>query len=164
MKYGSKHSHPKKEPIMFDEEKIIICPTCGSKVLATTPKCPHCCTLLKKKTSPNVASILAICLFLFLIVIMCGSILLSEIKEERTFFKDTTISLYEFDRIKTGMTYSEVVEIVGVEGTLMSEVDIGFEEYATKMYSWEGNGYKGSNATVTFQNGKVVSKAQIGLE
>ncbi|MBO5884094.1 MAG: DUF3862 domain-containing protein [Clostridia bacterium] len=79
-------------------------------------------------------------------------------------FKDTTISMSEFNKIKTGMTYDEVVVVVGCKGELMSEVDIGYSEYATKIYSWEGNGYAGSNANVTFQGGKVVSKAQIGLE
>ena len=69
----------------------------------------------------------------------------------------------EFNKITTGMTYRQVVEIVGVEGELMSEVDIGYSEYATRIYCWEGNGTAGSNANVTFQGGKVISKAQIGL-
>ena len=76
---------------------------------------------------------------------------------------DTTMSLAEFNKIKTGMTYSEVVEIVGCEGELMSEVDLGMPEYATQLYTWKGWGSLGANANVSFQGGKVISKAQIGL-
>ncbi|MBO5355035.1 MAG: hypothetical protein J6B09_03120 [Clostridia bacterium] len=63
------------------------------------------------------------------------------------------------------MSYSEVCEIIGSKGELMSAVDldIGYE-YATQIYTWWGNGYEGSNANITFQGGKVVAKAQIGLE
>ncbi|MBO4694217.1 MAG: DUF3862 domain-containing protein [Clostridia bacterium] len=77
---------------------------------------------------------------------------------------EATISRDEFEKIETGMTYDEVCEIVGGEGTLGSNVDIGDEEYKTEIYQWSGEGTVGANANVTFQGGKVVSKAQIGLE
>lgn len=77
---------------------------------------------------------------------------------------DATISLAEFQQIETGMTYEQVCSIVGGEGTLSSNVDIGVAEYKTEIYQWSGEGSIGANANVTFQNDKVVSKAQIGLE
>ncbi len=78
---------------------------------------------------------------------------------------DTKISLEEFNQIETGMSYEEVVEIVGGEGTVLSESDItGDGQYKTTIYSWDGNGMLGANANVTFQGGKVISKAQFGLE
>jgi hypothetical protein len=47
---------------------------------------------------------------------------------------------------------------------MLSEVDIGIgNSYVTRIYMWEGNGFGGSNANVTFQGGRVVGKAQIGL-
>lgn len=75
-----------------------------------------------------------------------------------------TISLEEFNAIRTGMTYQEVYDIVGGPGELLSEVDIGSSEYHTMLYKWEGEGSLGANANVTFQGGKVSSKAQFGLE
>lgn len=78
---------------------------------------------------------------------------------------DTKISLEEFNQIETGMSYEEVVEIVGGEGTVLSESDItGDGQYKTTIYSWDGNGMLGASANVTFQGGKVISKAQFGLE
>lgn len=75
-----------------------------------------------------------------------------------------TISLDEFNAIKTGMTYQEVFDIVGARGTLLSESDIGLgDEYYTAMFSWDGEGSLGANANVMFQGGKVISKAQYGL-
>ena len=75
------------------------------------------------------------------------------------------ITLAEFEAIKPGMTYAEVVEIIGGEGTLNSETDLGMgEEYITQIYSWDAEGaFTVGNATVSFQGGKVISKAQLGL-
>lgn len=79
--------------------------------------------------------------------------------------EDAKITLEEFNKIETGMTYKEVVDIIGGEGTVQSETSItGNDQYKTTLYSWEGKGSLGANANVTFQGGKVVSKAQFGLE
>lgn len=78
---------------------------------------------------------------------------------------EASISLEEFNKIETGMTYKEVCDIVGGEGTLGSSVDVGIgDEYKTEIYQWTGDGTIGANANVTFQAGKVISKAQIGLK
>ena len=85
--------------------------------------------------------------------------------ENSTNTKNTKITLEEFNQIETGMTYEQVVEIIGIEGTVMSESDItGNGQYKTTIYSWEGEGTLGANANITFQGGKVISKAQFGLE
>lgn len=77
---------------------------------------------------------------------------------------DEKITLEEFNQIKTGMTYDEVVKIIGGEGTVLSESNIGnSEQYHTIIYKWEGKGTIGANANITIQGGKVISKAQAGL-
>lgn len=68
----------------------------------------------------------------------------------------------QFDSVETGMSYYEVVNVMGSEGELLSQVDLGEFEYKTEMYSWIGKSV-GSNCNITFQGDKVVSKAQIGL-
>ena len=76
-----------------------------------------------------------------------------------------TISLEEFEQIQTGMSYQEVFDLVGSRGDLLSEADLGLgDEYYTAIYSWDGEGSLGANASVTFQGGYVTSKAQAGLE
>lgn len=84
---------------------------------------------------------------------------------EPVVYNAPTISLSEFNQIVTGMTYDEVVEIVGGPGQVLSQTDLGIgAEYATVMYMWEGEGMLGANANVMFQGGEVYSKAQFGLE
>ena len=76
-----------------------------------------------------------------------------------------TISLAEFNAISTGMTYQEVTDIIGSAGEVTSEVDIFDDfEYFTQARTWEGEGSLGANAVIEFQGGKVISKAQFGLE
>lgn len=77
----------------------------------------------------------------------------------------STITLEEFNAIRTGMSYQEVIDIVGGPGEVLSEVDLGFgDEHHTIMFSWNGEGRFGGNASITIQGGKVVSKAQFGLD
>lgn len=85
-----------------------------------------------------------------------------EAKEEPK--EDGTISLEEFNSIENGMTYDQVVEIIGGEGVVQSEVGGEGEQFHTIMYSWDGETGFGANASVTFQGGVVESKAQFGLD
>ena len=71
----------------------------------------------------------------------------------------TKITLDKFNQIQTGMTYEQVVAIIGEEGTLSSESAYG--DYSSKIYSWS-NGI--ANATISFSNGKVSAKSQFGLD
>lgn len=73
-----------------------------------------------------------------------------------------TISLAEFNSLKTGMTYEKVKSIIGGEGTVLAESDVA--GIKTIIYMWEGEGSIGANANCTFQNGKLISKAQFGLK
>lgn len=71
------------------------------------------------------------------------------------------ITLDEFNQIETGMTYEEVVNIIGSEGTLTSETTVG--DITSKMYSWNGKSIT-SNATFLFQNDSLTSKSQLNLD
>lgn len=70
-------------------------------------------------------------------------------------------TLEAFNRIENGMTYAQVVEIFGGEGSLVSETELmGMK---VSIYSWNGSSAF-SSCTVSFQNDAVNSKSQIGLE
>ncbi|HWP50749.1 MAG TPA: DUF3862 domain-containing protein [Clostridia bacterium] len=73
-----------------------------------------------------------------------------------------TMSYGEYTKIKTGMTYDEVCEIIGSYGDEMARTEMA--GYQTVIVGWEGEGTIGANANVTFQNGKVITKAQAGLQ
>ena len=94
-----------------------------------------------------------------------GDKVMFDVFGEAVTYNDEKISLDEFNQIKNGMTYDEVVSIIGSKGELLSESDLGIgSEYVTTMWMWEGKGSIGANANVMFQDGKVVNKAQFGLE
>jgi hypothetical protein len=71
-----------------------------------------------------------------------------------------SITLAKFNQLKTGMAYKEVVNILGTDGEIISESDIGGTK--TVMYQWQSSGFGNMNAM--FQNGKLISKSQFGLK
>ena len=85
----------------------------------------------------------------------------TQIVEEGEIKKDVTISADEFNKIKSGMTYKDMTEIIGGEGEVISEWEIG--NIKTTMYKFNGSWFW-SNANITVQNGKVMMKAQFGLK
>ena len=76
-------------------------------------------------------------------------------------YNPPTMSLAEFNAIQPGMSYAQVVSIVGGPGTLAAETT--FPGVDTKIYTWVGQGSVGANANVEFQNDREVAKGQAGL-
>ncbi len=65
----------------------------------------------------------------------------------------------EFDQITEGMTYEQVVGIIGASGEVLSSSDIvGIK---TVMYSWANS--NGSNMNAMFQDSRLIQRAQFGL-
>lgn len=82
-----------------------------------------------------------------------------EVKET----KDTTgVTMENFNKLETGMSYEEVVSILGSEGEILSESEIAGSK--ATMYTWDGDSGWGANMNVMIQDGELVSKAQFGLE
>jgi len=71
------------------------------------------------------------------------------------------ITMEKFLQLKEGMSYTDVVSIIGEEGDLSSSSEIA--GYKTVLYTWKGTSL-GSNMIATFQNDKMVSKSQFGLK
>lgn len=73
-----------------------------------------------------------------------------------------TVSMELYKKIKNGMTYNEVVNLIGADGKPV--VSVGDGEYKTECYEWPGDSGDYSSVDVTFQGGVVAGKLQIGLE
>lgn len=89
-------------------------------------------------------------------------------KDEDEEYEETVdsslMTLYEFERLRVGMSKSEVYDIVGSYGELMSESgSLSTDDYI-QMYSYEGYGDLGANAILTFYNLELESKSQYGLK
>lgn len=74
---------------------------------------------------------------------------------------DTSATLAKYEQIEVGMTYEEVVKIMGTEGTQSTYVAV--EGYETAGYIWEDKELFGY-LIVIFDNGKVSGKSQAGLK
>lgn len=72
------------------------------------------------------------------------------------------MTLAKFNEIKMGMTYDEVVAIVGSRGDLEQEADVS-KDLKLETYTFKGN-VPLSSADLEFQNGKLTTKTQIGLK
>ncbi len=59
----------------------------------------------------------------------------------------------------SGMTYGDVVRIIGSRGEELSRSSTA--GYTITMYAWKNK--NGSNMTAMFENGKLTTKSQIGL-
>lgn len=73
---------------------------------------------------------------------------------------DEGITMEKFTKLEEGMSYEEVVTILGAEGEVSSESNMA--GYETVLYTWKGS--FGANMNAMFQNNKMVSKAQFGLK
>lgn len=74
---------------------------------------------------------------------------------------DTIITLSEYNEIEIGMSYDEVVAIVGDGPTRTASATGPYENTGTA-YQWIND--DGSSAVITFENDKVVLKAQVDLK
>ena len=72
------------------------------------------------------------------------------------------ITLAKYNQISNGMSYEQVRDIIGSEGTKMAETEVA--GYYGVTYNWEGVGKFGANAVFVFLNNELQSKAQYGLE
>jgi hypothetical protein len=76
--------------------------------------------------------------------------------------KPSGLTLEQYNRIEMGMSLDDVKAITGNTGKVMSESDMA--GYRTMIIELAGSGSLGANANITVQNGKVISKAQVGLK
>lgn len=75
-----------------------------------------------------------------------------------------TITQHEFDMIAPGMTYSQVVEIIGGEGDLYTEIgSAGSFIGSYKNYVWYGEGMFPGRAILSFDDYVLYSKIAYGL-
>ena len=78
-----------------------------------------------------------------------------------------TISKSQYDQINNGMTYDQVKQIIGSDGSKLSEStykDAQGNTINVQIYYWKGNGSSDSNANITFQGNTVASKSSYGLK
>ena len=73
------------------------------------------------------------------------------------------ITAEQFDKVKSGMQYEEVKNILGGEGFLISDSGFPDSDYHSQTYKYNGNAIH-SEADFTFNEGELKSKSQNLLE
>lgn len=129
------------------------CRYCKTEIDSKAKICPQC----HKKQSNPLVRYLGLAIIIVGIIAIFSSVGGSSDEDGSKCY----ITLEEFNRIENGMTYEEVKEIVGCDGTVNSDTEV----MGTKMtiYSWYGKDGI-SNANVNIQNNKLINKTQIGLD
>ena len=74
--------------------------------------------------------------------------------------QETDLTMAKYTAIKMGMTYRQLFAILDSPGEELSGSDI--PGTTTVMYAWRK--WTGANMNAMFQNDKLVSKAQFGLQ
>ena len=149
---------------------VNICPKC--KINVESDFCPNCGRRMtnkkkEKKSMGCLTQVVGIILIIFglsNVFRACSNMAgdaadgISESYQEE---KASYATMEKFNQIQTGMSYDDVVSIMGSDGELSSESEV--EGYKTQIYVWYAmNGY--SNMLVIIQDGVVSSKSQNGLE
>ena len=71
----------------------------------------------------------------------------------------TRVTKANYNKIENGMSFDEVVDILGEDYEISSSA--GYGGYNSSCYIWTG--FSGANITIIFVNDEVFSKAQAGL-
>jgi hypothetical protein len=71
------------------------------------------------------------------------------------------VTMEKYSRVEPGMTYDQVVKILGQPDQELSRSEMA--GITTVMYMWNGTSV-GGNMNAMFQSGKLVNKAQFGLK
>jgi hypothetical protein len=89
-----------------------------------------------------------------------GNTTVSESNKTKTGSSKNALSMEKYNQIKNGMSYKQVVEILGSEGT--ETMSSGEGKYKVTSYKWEGEDFQ--FITVVFMGDKVNSKVQANLK
>lgn len=159
---------------------IMNCPECGKEISDKAANCPNCGFTLQEERTPlspqqNITPATRPkkkkgCLFFILFLVIVFGAIGAFIATQDDLFPSRSnnetvnselITMKEYNQIATGMTFDEVKEIVGSAGEISAQSKVNDIEII--IVTWYGNKLTGANANVTFTNGEVTGKAQVGL-
>jgi hypothetical protein len=150
------------------------CNECGKEVSTKAESCPNCGAVLRKKT--GCLTTIGASFLIFIVLGVLGSLMnensTTPSSKPEAGFKMPSIgkqivTFDEYQRIQNGLSYRQVVQIIGAEGEEVSRnkmegVPGVMESVETVMYQWVNS--SGSNMNAMFQNDMLIQRAQFGLK
>lgn len=144
------------------------CAECGHEMAADAGICLNCGTAPAKRKTGALTYVIAGVLILFGIGLVAGLVEMDTGSGSSSYsYNEPVVTYSEYSRVQNGMSYDEVVSIIGERGREVSRghtegVPGVMEDLDTVMYDWVNN--DGSNMSAMFQNDRLMNKAQFGLE
>ena len=136
------------------EKKIILSDTLNNNTNKVNQEVKQ-----ENKTWKVVKIVILIVLAVFVIVVLIDGFksadkVAKNIEAELS--EKSNITMSKFNQIKTGMTYSQVVNIIGFSGILQTESG------GLQVYTWQQSSPL-KIISISVMNGKVTAKSQVGL-
>jgi len=112
------------------------------------------------------SEVVAVAVGILVLLLLIGGLASQMLRGPIASFTQPVVSMSEFNEIQNGMSYRQVVEIIGSEGNLISSNHMDgvpgvMAPIDTVMYQWTNPG--GSNMLAMFQNDSLNTKSQFGL-
>jgi hypothetical protein len=152
------------------KEQAIVCRFCGRELGAAAPLQPsqvdtgQLAEIPAKTTHRGLAILVAVVLGSIAVIgimVAIGPASVQFMDRPASVFGQDGVTLAQFNSLGDGMSYDEVVQVLGRAGVEQSRSSLG--DLVTVMYTWPGAGMPGANMNAMFQRGRLVSKAQFGL-
>lgn len=153
-----------------------LCANCQSLNADTAKFCSDCASPLTVASEPVATSQTELepvnqkgvkllgAFFLAIIGVFVAGMMLTSTSTEKAQATNKMINLQvtasHYERMQKGMTLAECNRLIGLQGQEQSRAGDGQYEIVT--VSWVN--WTGSNITAMFQGGKMISKAQFGLQ
>ncbi len=141
---------------------MTVCRECKASVSSAARVCPSCGISKPVRRVGWRWAIAGLVLGIFAVIAITGDDTKSPSGDTKAAARaECTATMSKFLNLQTNMSYSHAASILGCRGEEVNRAETG--GISLVVYQWKGNGIL-SSMNATFQNDRLVAKAQLGLK